>query len=264
MSTTRPIRTIVVAAASLLVLAGCGSGPGAANSIPEASTAGQATGSPAPGTSSPGGNASAEEFCDYVRSIDTSGNPADVLPYFDELLERAPDEELRAALVTLQSVVTKLAAIDPADEEALLEATFELVFGDPVISAAFVAFENYTVEVCGMKPVTDGGDTEPFTWGEPEDEAGRLRDAVSAAVTAALELQDPSGRIDSTSVTTIDAASEIGLDITTSRRLDAGALCRVALDVLAGAAPDGSYAVELTVADKVIARGSVAEGCTVS
>lgn len=101
-----------------------------------------------------GKSLSDEEFCAEIEALDdvdpSVDDMADVVTMIEDLADKAPNDELRDAMLALVPVMSALADIDENDPDAMNEV-MEIMM-DPEVLAAGELIETYSTETCGIEP----------------------------------------------------------------------------------------------------------------
>lgn len=104
-------------------------------------------------SSSSGAQLTDEQFCAKVADMDDLENfDATAIAAMNELIDSAPNDELRDALKVLVPVLTEMESVDENDPEAMSKV-MEIIM-DPKVTEAGEVIEKYSTEVCGLS-VTD-------------------------------------------------------------------------------------------------------------
>lgn len=194
-----------------------------------------------------GGKAlSDEEFCAEIVALDdvdpSVDDMADVATMIEDLADKAPDDELRDAMLTLIPVMTAMGDIDENDPDAMNEV-MEIMM-DPEVLAAGELIEKYSTETCGIDGSADEGSSESSetipTLGSnggyifDDMEAGDISDYVEAYGSDYF----PNGYVSSTSMSGADGYTEVILDFADADSLDGVALCEVIAEGIAMSTAD--------------------------
>ena len=101
-----------------------------------------------------------EQFCAKVAAMDDLETfDATAIAAMNELIDAAPNDELRNALKVLVPVMTEMEGVDENDPEAMSKV-MEIIM-DPKVSEAGEVIEKYSTDVCGITDETtvDAGTT---------------------------------------------------------------------------------------------------------
>jgi hypothetical protein len=94
-----------------------------------------------------------EQFCAKVADMDNLETfDATAIAAMNELIDAAPNDELRNALKVLVPVMTEMEGVDENDPEAMSKV-MEIIM-DPKVTEAGEVIEKYSTDVCGLS-VTD-------------------------------------------------------------------------------------------------------------
>ena len=111
-------------------------------------------------SSSSGAQLTDEQFCAKVADMDDLENfDATAIAAMNELIDSAPNDELRDALKVLVPVLTEMEGVDENDPEAMTKV-MEIIM-DPKVTEAGEVIEKYSTDVCGITDETtvDAGTT---------------------------------------------------------------------------------------------------------
>ena len=111
-------------------------------------------------SSSSGAQLTDKEFCAKVAAMDDLETfDATAIAAMNELIDAAPNDELRDALNVLVSVMTEMEGVDENDPEAMSKV-MEIIM-DPKVTEAGEVIEKYSTDVCGITDETtvDAGTT---------------------------------------------------------------------------------------------------------
>ena len=90
-----------------------------------------------------------EQFCAKVADMDNLETfDATAIAAMNELIDAAPNDELRNALKVLVTVMTEMEGVDENDPEAMSKV-MEIIM-DPKVTEAGEVIEKYSTEVCGL------------------------------------------------------------------------------------------------------------------
>ena len=91
--------------------------------------------------------------------MSSGSNFIETLTWMNELIDAAPNDELRDALNVLVSVMTEMEGVDENDPEAMSKV-MEIIM-DPKVTEAGEVIEKYSTDVCGITDETtvDAGTT---------------------------------------------------------------------------------------------------------
>ena len=101
-----------------------------------------------------------EQFCAKVADLDDLETfDATAIAALNELIDAAPNDELRNALKVLVPVMTEMEGVDENDPEAMSKV-MEIIM-DPKVTEAGEVIEKYSTDVCGITDETtvDAGTT---------------------------------------------------------------------------------------------------------
>jgi hypothetical protein len=212
------------------------------------------------------------DFCEYLRTledIDPEAAPDDALAAIDQIIERAPDGEIKGALQDLRPMFEAMVNIDPNSEEAFTEM-MALMF-DPKVIAAGEVLEKYSTEVCGFEdtsgdsPVDTGGDwTTDADFGQAP--ASALEDLESSDISDAVErvLADlaPGAYVASSGWSSMGAGFSVDVDVSGTDDVDGVPLCDAVGELLTDTEPGSEFTISITLDGTPIANGdSETGGC---
>ena len=104
-------------------------------------------------SSSSGAQLTDEQFCAKVANMDDLETfDADAIAAINELIDVAPNDELRDALKVLAPVMAEMEGIDENDPEAMSKV-MEIIM-DPKVTEAGEVIEKYSTDVCGITDET--------------------------------------------------------------------------------------------------------------
>ena len=107
-------------------------------------------------SSSSGARLTDEQFCAKVADMDDLETfDSSAIAMMNELIDSAPNDELRDALKVLVPVMTEMEGVDENDPEAMSKV-FEIIM-DPKVTEAGEVIEKYSTEVCGITDETTVG-----------------------------------------------------------------------------------------------------------
>lgn len=240
-----------------------------------------------------GGNGSSTadtEFCDYLRTledIDPEAAPDDALAAIDDIIDRAPQGEVKGALQDLRPIFEAMTNIDPNDEAAFGEM-MSLMF-DPKIIAAGEVLEKYGAEVCGFEDAsndttdtTDGGwmtdsnsgaatgsnvlpgtrrSSTPGSSQVANDQPVELEELDSSDISHAVERvlfdQDPDAYVASSGWSSMGGTFSVDVDITGIDDPDGVPLCEAVVELLKETDPDAPFEISITHDGRPIASSNL-------
>jgi hypothetical protein len=220
-----------------------------------------------------GGDASSNadsDFCEYLRTledIDPEAAPDDALAAIDQIIERAPDGEIKGAIEDLRPVLESMVNIDPNDEEAFTEM-MSLMF-DPKVIAAGEVLDKYGTEVCGFEdasgdsPVDTGGDwTTDADFGQsPASALEELESSdISDAVERVLADQSPDAYVASSGWSSMGSSFSVDVDVTGADDIDGVPLCDAVGELLTDTDPSAEFTISITLDGTPVARGDSDSG----
>lgn len=193
-----------------------------------------------------------EEFCLEVAALDglnpDVGDMAEVVTTIEDLAAKAPNDELRDAMLALVPVMTMLSEIDENDPDAM-NKVMEVMM-DPEVMAAGELIEKYSSETCGIddsssqesagdESSSGSTDTIPTEGSNgayifDDIEAGELSDYVEANGTDYF----PNGYVNSTSMSGADGYTEVIMDFADADSVDGVSLCEVIFEGIAMSTAD--------------------------
>jgi len=213
-----------------------------------------------------GSGTSDAEFCEYlnnIEDIDVDAAPEEALAAIDEIIDRAPNSEIKGALQDLRPIFETMSSIDPNDEAAF-EEMMAIMF-DPKVIAAGEVLEKYGVEVCGFKETS--GDTPLDTSNDlPSDpgidvEPTALEDLESSDISDAVEavLADVSSEafVASSGWSSMGAGFSVEVDISGISEIDGVPLCEAVAELLFATDPDAEFTISVTLDGKPIATSNM-------
>lgn len=195
------------------------------------------------GDANGGSSTSVEEFCDRIAALETAAAPDDVgsaVAALEDLVQAAPNDEVREALETLVPVLTRMSEIDETDQDAINEL-MDLMM-DPKVMEASTVLENFGSEQCGIS-----GDTS----GEPVAESNSIApEAVfdSTTIQTLIEVEAAeflNGGTITSVVVQGDAYRTVVVDSTSSDGVAALPICQLLADYFDTIAPE--FDVEIAV-----------------
>jgi len=210
------------------------------------------------------------DFCEYLRGledIDPEAAPDDALAAIDEIVDRAPDGEIKGALEDLRPVLESMVNIDPNDEEAFTEM-MSLMF-DPKVIAAGEVLDKYGTEVCGFEDTS--GDSSVDTGGDwttdadfGQESASALEALESSDISAAVErvLADvaPGASIASSGWSSMGSGFSVDVDVTGAEGIDGVPLCDAVGELLTDTDPNAVFSISITLDGTPIAFGDSDSG----
>ena len=199
-----------------------------------------------------------EEFCAEIVALDgvdpSVDDMADVVTMIEDLADKAPDDELRDAMLALVPVMTAMSEIDENDPDAM-NKVMEIMM-DPEVIAAGELLESYSSETCGIDDSAEDGaedstETIPSLGSKggyifDDMEAGDISDYVEAFGSDYF----PNGYVSSTSMSGADGYTEVILDFADADSLDGVALCEVIAEGIAMSTAD--TAVRIVVQEDTV------------
>lgn len=223
-----------------------------------------------------GGDASSSnadsDFCEYLRALDEldpEAAPDDALEAVDQVIDRAPDGEIKGALEDLRPIFETMVNADPNSEEAFTEI-MSLMF-DPKVIAAGEVLEKYGTEVCGFEDTTSdltmdgGGDwtTDPDFGLEPVSALEDLESsAISEAVESVLAELAPGATVASSGWSSMGSSFSVDVDVTGTDSVDGVPLCDAVGELLTDTDASAEFTISITLDGTQIARGdSETGGC---
>ena len=236
----------------MLVLAACNNGSG--DTAADAAGAGEATENDEP-NAAPDREGNAEEvFCERARELieegpDATPTPEGIDHYYGELIDLAPDQDLRDALATIFRMVREVAPLD-RDDQATTARVLALMY-DPVYIDAAQTTNAYLVETCGMESQLEGtvadrslDDRDPGDDPAPDDplDATAIRDAVNEAM--------PDRSIQSASTIHAGGGLIVSLSVDTAK-VDALTVCEAAVRYVDGVTGHDLTAIKILEVDGV-------------
>ncbi len=212
------------------------------------------------------------EFCEYLRTledVDPQAAPDDALSAIDQIIDRAPDGEIKGALQDLRPIFETMATIDPNDEAAFSEM-MSLMF-DPKVIAAGEVLEKYGTEVCGFDDTSgDAPSDTGVDWTTDPDmdmSSSALENLESSDISDAVErvLADQSTQayVASSGWSSFGSNFTIDVDITGEESIDGVPLCEAVVDLVTSVDPDAVFTISVTLDGTAIAASSGDE-CTSS
>lgn len=210
------------------------------------------------------------DFCEYLRTledIDPEAAPDDALAAIDQIIDRAPDGEIKGALQDLRPIFDAMVNIDPNNEEAFTEM-MALMF-DPNVIAAGEVLEQYGTDVCGFEdtsgdsPVDTGGDwTTDADFGQAP--ASALEELESSDISDAVErvLADlaPDAYVASSGWSSMGAGFSVDVDVTGADDIDGVPLCDAVGELLTDTDPSAEFTISITLDGTPIANGDSETG----
>jgi hypothetical protein len=210
------------------------------------------------------------DFCEYLRNldnIDADAAPDDALAAIDEIVDRAPDGEIKGALEDLRPMFEAMVNVDPNSEEGFTEM-MSLMF-DPKVIAAGEVLEKYSVEVCGIEDTS--GDSSVDTGGDwttdadfGQESASALEALESSDISAAVErvLADvaPGASIASSGWSSMGSGFSVDVDVTGAEGIDGVPLCDAVGELLTDTDPNAVFSISITLDGTPIAFGDSDSG----
>lgn len=229
-------RFIVLAAATLTAgLAACGGG----------------------GDSFSGG--SVEAFCAEIERLEAmpeTDDPTEALEAFANLVDKAPNGEVRGALLTLSGLLESFGDFDENDPDAF--GVLFALFMNPEVIEASETLEKFGVEECGLDPTDASGDPTD-NWTDADDDpdfsgnagasvfddvsAGDLSDAVGAHLAAT----SPGYAVSSSSLSSAGDHTLVEVTLAGEGDLDAVAVCEAADAWLSSQSSDRNIALRISL-----------------
>lgn len=210
------------------------------------------------------------DFCEYLRTledIDPEAAPDDALAAIDQIIDRAPDGEIKGALEDLRPIFESMVNIDPNNEEAFTEM-MSLMF-DPKVIAAGEVLEKYGADVCGFEdtsgdsPADTGGDwTTDADFGQAP--ASALEELESSDISDAVErvLADlaPDAYVASSGWSSMGSGFSVDVDVTGADDIDGVPLCDAVGELLTDTDPNAEFTISITLDGTPIAQGDSDSG----
>ncbi len=104
-------------------------------------------------SSSSGARLTDEQFCAKVADMDDLETfDASAIAAMNDLIDAAPNDELRKALKVLVPVMTEMEDVDENDPDAMSKI-MEIIM-DPKVTEAGEVIEKYSTDVCGITDET--------------------------------------------------------------------------------------------------------------
>lgn len=188
------------------------------------------------GNASGGSSTSVEEFCDRISALETAAAPDDVraaVAALEDLVQAAPNDEVRKALETLVPVLTRLSEIDETDQDAMNELLDLMT--DPKVMEASTVLENFGSEQCGIS-----GDTT----GEPAAESNSIAPEAafdSTTIQTLIEVE-AAELLNGGTITSVvvqgDAYRTVVVDIASADEVAALPICQLLADYFDTIAPE--------------------------
>jgi hypothetical protein len=214
-----------------------------------------------------GGSSSTDaEFCDYLRTLedlDPEAAPADALAAIDEVIDRAPNTELRSALLDLRPIFELMTTLDPNDEDAFTQM-MSIMF-DPKVIAAGEVLDTYGTEVCGFEDTsTDApldSDVSFTTTPDMSTPATALEELESSDISDAAErvLADlaPGAYVASSGWSSFGSTFSVDVDITGTDAVDGVPVCEAVVDLLRGVDAQAEFSISITLDGTPIASSNM-------
>ena len=195
---------------------------------------------------------SEQEFCVELTALDGMepdvSNMADVVTTIEDLADKAPNDELRDAMLALVPVMTMMGEIDENDPDAMSKVMEVMM--DPEVMAAGELIEKYSSETCGIddsagdESSTDATDAAPTEGGNgayifDDMEASDISDYVEANGTDYF----PNGYVNSTSMSGADGYTEVIMDFADADSVDGVSLCEVIFEGIAMSTADSAVRI---------------------
>lgn len=210
------------------------------------------------------------DFCDYLSTledIDPEAAPDDALAAIDQIIDRAPDGEIKGALEDLRPIFESMVNIDPNNEEAFTEM-MSLMF-DPKVIAAGEVLEKYGTEVCGFEDTS--GDSSVDTGGDwttdadfGQEPASALEELESSDISDAVErvLVDlaPDAYVASSGWSSMGSSFSVDVDVTGAENIDGVPLCDAVGELLTDTDSSAKFTISITLDGTPIARGDSESG----
>jgi hypothetical protein len=198
-----------------------------------------------------GGSGSAlsdEQFCSEVSALDEMDPSADdlsgMVTIIEDLAAKAPNDELRDAMLVLAPVITEMGKVDENDEDAMTKL-MEIMM-DPEVIAAGELIEKYSSETCGIDESSDdtnGGSSDTTAGGSgnvfDDMEAGDISDYVQENGADLF----PNGYVSSSSMSGADGYTEIVVDFAGSDTLDGVGLCDLVFEAISSKSTDSAVRI---------------------
>lgn len=225
------------------------------------------------------GAPSTEDFCAELQQLETMPETDDLtagLEAFAGLVDKAPNDEVREALVTLSGLLESLGEFDENDPNAFA-AVFGLFFNPEVIKAGEV-LETFGVEECGLEPSEDtGGLTDGWTDAtEDTDFSGNdmgqsIMDTVSAgdlsdAMNRHLEMAGSGYFVSGSSLSSAGDHTLVEVTLGGEGDLDALEACLAADSWLRSSSDDDKIALRITLeaTSEIVAGYELGGSCSES
>jgi len=219
-----------------------------------------------------GGDSATSEadFCEYLSTledIDPEASPDDAVAAVDQIIDRAPDGEIKGALEDLRPIFEAMVNIDPNDEAAFGEI-MSLMF-DPKVIAAGEVLEKYGTEVCGFEDTS--GDSSVDTGGDwttdadfGQEPASALEELESSDISDAVErvLADlaPDAYVASSGWSSMGSSFSVDVDVTGAENIDGVPLCDAVGELLTDTDSSAKFTISITLDGTPIARGDSESG----
>lgn len=183
-----------------------------------------------------GSSTSIEDFCGRIAALESAAAPDDIgaaVTALEDLVEAAPNDEVREALETLVPVLTRMSEIDETDQDAINELMDLMT--DPKVMEASTVLEDFGSEQCGISSGTSG---------EQAPESNSIASDVvfdSGAIQSLVETE-AAEFLNGGSVTSVvvqgDAYRTVVIDTTSPDGAAALPICEVLADYFDTNAPD--------------------------
>ena len=193
-------------------------------------------------SSSSGAQLTDEQFCAKVADMDDLENfDATAIAAMNELIDSAPNDEMRDALKVLVPVLTEMESVDENDPEAMSKV-MEIIM-DPKVTEAGEVIEKYSTEVCGITDESTVG-TGSITMGS----TGNIFDDVDLDEIQNYVLSEASqyfvgGEIGSNGMEASDGYTTYTMDFVYAVELGAVAICETIAEGLSMATTDPSVVI---------------------
>jgi len=166
---------------------------------------------------------------------------ASAIAIMNELIEVAPNDELRDALKVLVPVMTEMEDVDENDPEAMSKV-FEIIM-DPKVIAAGEVIEKYSTEVCGIADETTVG-TGSITMGTTDNIFDDVDlDEIQNYVLSEASQYFVGGQIGSNGMEGNDGYTIYTMDFVDAVELGAVAICETIAEGLSMATTDPSVVI---------------------
>lgn len=203
---------------------------------------------------SDGGAMSDQEFCALIEEMENQADDGDELEsfaVFGQIARRAPNNEVRDALLKFAEIAEELDGLDEDDPEAM-GVMFGLML-DPEVQAASESIENYVSDVCGFDLGMDDADIE---WDFDDDDSGSFGGQGSAmddlhagdlreAMASALDQYAPGAGGSGAGIYPSDGATVVEYTVEGADDVDSVALCEALADLVDGMTDDPNVIIKI-------------------